>query len=69
MRPARSAVSVLLLACAATPQELPPGALLLSRVKRHIEGELRRLPDVTCLQTVYREHQPPRGRMRPLDTS
>ena len=53
------------MACA---QELPPGALLLSRVKRHLSEELRRLSTISCVETVHREEQPPRGRMRPLDT-
>lgn len=49
-------------------QDLPPGVLLLSRVKTHINEELHRLTTISCLQTVQREHQAPKGKMRPLDT-
>jgi len=58
----------LMFAGAAIQQDLPPGVLLLSRVKRHVQEELQRLPNVTCLETVQREHQLPKGKMRPLDT-
>src|SRR5437667_1385481 len=57
-----------ILAEVAIPQDLPPGVLLLSLVKRHIKEELERLPNISCLETVRREHQPARGKMRPLDT-
>jgi hypothetical protein len=30
--------------------------------------ELERLPNCSCLETVQRQHQPARGKMRPLDT-
>jgi hypothetical protein len=33
---------------------LPPGILLLSRIKRHIREQVGRLPDYTCLQTTAR---------------
>jgi hypothetical protein len=33
---------------------LPPGILLLSRVKRHVKQELEHLPEYTCLETVQR---------------
>ena len=34
----------------AWPQDLlPPGVLLLSKVKRHVKEELARLPDIICL--------------------
>lgn len=57
-----------LLLAAASAQDLPPGVLLLSQVKRHVEQELKQLPNVSCLETVEREHQSPRGKMAPLDT-
>jgi hypothetical protein len=57
-----------LLAGAASAQELPPGALLLSRVKSHLNEELRRLSTISCVETVHREEQAPKGKMRPLDT-
>ena len=42
---------------AATSQELAPEVLLLSRVKRHIEEELKALPNISCLETVHREQK------------
>jgi hypothetical protein len=53
---------------AASAQGLPPGILLLSRVKAHMREELARLPNCSCLETVHRDHQPAGGKMRPLDT-
>jgi hypothetical protein len=58
----------LILAGVALPQDLPPGVLLLSRVKRNIQGELERLTNISCLETVRRDFQPAKGKMRPLDT-
>jgi hypothetical protein len=49
-------------------QDLPPGVLLLSRVRRHVEAELKQLNNVSCLETVHREQQKPKGKMIPLDT-
>jgi hypothetical protein len=53
---------------AAPAQGLPPGVLLLARVKAHMREALARLPNCSCLETVHREHQAAGGRMRPLDT-
>ena len=53
---------------AAAAQGLPPGVLLLARVKAHMREELARLPNCSCLETVRRDHQTAGGRMRPLDT-
>ena len=53
---------------AATSQELAPEVLLLSRVKRHIEEELKALPNISCLETVHREQKAVKGKMQPLDT-
>src|ERR1700680_4369505 len=58
----------LILAAAAFAQDLPPEVLLLSRVRRHIKEELQRLPNISCLETVQREHKPARGKVEPLDT-
>jgi hypothetical protein len=69
MLPGRFPLAIgLMLAVAAIAQDLPPEVLLLSRIKNHIREELQRLPDISCLETVQREYQPPRGKMRPLDT-
>lgn len=68
MKPATFTLAAVIFAGMAIPQDLPPGVLLLSRVKHHIQEELKKLPNITCLETVQREYQPPRGKMRPLDT-
>ncbi|MCU1237064.1 MAG: hypothetical protein JWP63_5031 [Candidatus Solibacter sp.] len=47
---------------------LPPGILLLARVKAHTRQELDRLPNCSCLETIRREIKPPGGKLRPLDT-
>ena len=52
----------------ASAQDLPPGVLLLSRVKTHAGEDLKRLTTITCFETVAREHQAAKGKMRPLDT-
>src|SRR5215471_143357 len=65
----RTFVLLLALPALALPQDLlPPGVLLLSRVKRHVSEELARLPNISCLETIQREHQPANGKPRPLDT-
>ena len=56
------------IALAAAAQDLPPGVLLLARVKAHMREELARLPNCSCLETVHRDYQPAGGKMRPLDT-
>lgn len=58
----------LILAATAFADDLPPGVLLLSRVKTHIKQELQTLAATSCLETVRREVQSPKGKMRPLDT-
>src|ERR1035437_5770774 len=64
----RTVVAGLALAWAAATQSLlPPGVLLLARVKAHMREELARLPNCSCLETVRRDHQPAGGVMRPLD--
>jgi hypothetical protein len=53
----------------ALPQDLlSPDVLLLSKIKRHVKEELARLPDISCLETVQREIQPPAGKPHALDT-
>jgi hypothetical protein len=61
-------VSAVALARATMAQDLPPEVLLLSRVRTHVTGELQRLPNISCLETVRREYQPPKGALRLLDT-
>ena len=56
-------------AVAALAQELPPGVLLLSRIKRHVREEMAQLPDYTCLQTAARYARRRGSRaLQPLDT-
>ncbi|HEY1242022.1 MAG TPA: hypothetical protein VGF16_15775 [Bryobacteraceae bacterium] len=66
MKPA--AIIGLILIAPVFADDLPAGVLLLSRVKIHIKEELQRLAAISCLETVERELQPPKGKMRPLDT-
>ena len=49
---------------------LPPGVLLLSRIKRHMREELAHLPDYTCLQTAQRYDKPAgtKGVLKLFDT-
>jgi hypothetical protein len=63
-------LAILLIAAAAAAQELPPGVLLLSRIKRHIREEMQHLPDYTCLETVQRAHKKPvlKAALERLDT-
>ena len=51
-----SRVLALGLAAAATaiPQDLPPGVLLASQVKRHVQQQLNDLRNYTCLETIHR---------------
>lgn len=67
MRRATLTLAVLIFTLAVIAQDLPPGVLLLSRVKNHFNEELQRLGTITCLETVQREHQAAKGKMRPLD--
>ena len=64
----QAALAVVILAGAAIAQELPPGVLLLSRVKAHMREELQRLATISCVETVEREHRAPKGKLLPLDT-
>ena len=41
----------------AAGQELPPGVLLLSRIKAHVRQQIVALPDYTCLETTARYHK------------
>ena len=62
-------MAVVLLADAAGAQSLfPPEVLLLSSIKRHTKEELARLPNISCVETVRRERQAPKGKMAPVDT-
>jgi hypothetical protein len=61
-------VTLLALPASALAEDLlPPGVLLLSKVKRHVKEELARLPDISCLETVQREIRPATGKPYALD--
>jgi len=62
------ALTVAGFAGAAIAQDVPPWVLLLARVKNQIKQEVGHLPDVSCLESVEREYQPVKGKVRPLDT-
>jgi hypothetical protein len=68
MKQAALVLAGVILAGPAIAQDLPPGVLLLSRVKAHMREELQRLATISCVETVEREHQPPKGKLQPLDT-
>ncbi len=69
LRPA--AILALLLSASAglAADDLPPGILLLSRIKRHVREQLERLPDYTCLETAvrYRRKAGEKPRAEPSD--
>lgn len=68
MKQAALVMAGVILAGPAITQDLPPGVLLLSGLKAHMRDELQRLATISCVETVEREHQPPKGKMQPLDT-
>ena len=68
MKRAALLLAAAMFAGVAVAQDLPPWVLLLSRIKNHVKEELRRLPSVSCVETVEREYSDARGKMRPLDT-
>jgi len=63
------AAALVLSALVLFAQDLPPGVLLLARIKRHMRQELTHLPDYTCLETAQRHSKPAaRGNLKPMDT-
>ena len=71
MQPWRLAIVALALApFAGTSQDLPPGVMLLARIKSHMAEKFERLPDYTCLETVQRFHRNPgpNRALKALDT-
>jgi hypothetical protein len=70
-RPGSLAILLAVLPWGASAQDLlPPGVLLLSRIKRHVREELTHLPDYTCLETIERYRSGPSGKggLKPMDT-
>jgi hypothetical protein len=53
--------------CAGAQSDLPPGILLLARVKQHTRKELARLPNCSCLETVHRQIKLPGKKLQALD--
>jgi len=49
-------------------QDLPPGVLMLSRIRAHVREAVDRLPDCTCIENVARYQKPAGKVLRPLDT-
>lgn len=64
----RTVFVLVLAAVAVSAQDIAPDVMLLGHVLQRSRDELRRLQDVSCLETVDRQHQPKNGKMKPLDT-
>jgi hypothetical protein len=60
----------LLWPCVAAPQDLPPGVLLIARIKARVREQVAHIPQYTCLETIGRSRKPagPKAVMKPLDT-
>jgi hypothetical protein len=54
----------------AAPQDLPPGVLLVSRVKAHVKEQMAHMPQYTCLETFERSRKRagPKGELKSQDT-
>jgi hypothetical protein len=54
----------------ATPQDLPPGVLLVSRVKARVKEQIAHMPQYTCLETFERSRKRagPKGELKSQDT-
>jgi hypothetical protein len=54
----------------AAPQDLPPGVLLVSRVKARVKEQIAHMPQYTCLETFERSRKRdgPKGELRSQDT-
>jgi hypothetical protein len=54
----------------AAPQDLPPGVLLVSRVKARVREQMAHMPQYTCLETFERSRQRagPQGELKSQDT-
>ena len=67
MKPLSIGIVLAVLLTAGLPgQDLPPGALLLARVKEHGRATFERIPDYACLETVDRFGKS--RSIRPFDT-
>ena len=54
----------------AAPQDLPPGVLLVSRVKARVKEQMAHMPQYTCLETFERSRKRPgpKGELKSQDT-
>jgi hypothetical protein len=54
----------------ATPQDLPPGVLLVARIKAHVKEQVAHMPQYTCLETFerFRKLAGPKAKPTPQDT-
>jgi hypothetical protein len=52
------------------PQDLPPGVLLVSKVKAHVKEQMAHMPQYTCLETFERSRKRPgpKGELKSQDT-
>jgi len=65
----KGAALAVLLTAALPGQDLPPGVLLLARVKQHGRASFQHIPDYACLETVSRFEKPRNGAsFTPIDT-
>jgi hypothetical protein len=53
----------------AAPQDLPPGVLLVSRVKARVKEQMAHMPQYTCLETFERSRKRagPKGELTSQD--
>ena len=54
----------------AAPQDLPPGVLLVSKVKARVKEQMAHMPQYTCLETIERSRKlaGPKGQWKSHDT-
>jgi len=66
----RGLIICVLLAPLAAPQDLPPGVLLVSKVKARVKQQMAHMPQYTCLETFERSHKfaGPKTTLMPQDT-
>jgi hypothetical protein len=58
------AAAILLVPPTGISQDVAPEVLLLSRIKRHLHGELARVPNYTCIETISRFYEDPKSPFR-----
>lgn len=59
MKPLSTSIALAVLLAACLPgQDLPPGLLLLARVKQHGRATFEHIPNYACLETIHRFEKP-----------